>query len=176
MYKSFKIVKVDSNYCDYLRIFDNKVPYNAGAKDLRPFVGVLFTIDKCEYFAPLSSPKLKHKTLKNTLDLIKIQNGDYGVVNFNNMIPVTNKNYEEFDLNKRSKDKKEMFRIDLLRNQLRWLTSNKKNINTKSKLLYNLYKQDKLPKNVKNRCCNFPLLEEKCIEYNKIKFKNTNYL
>ena len=24
MYKSFKIVKVDSKYCDYLRKFDNK--------------------------------------------------------------------------------------------------------------------------------------------------------
>lgn len=32
MYKKFKIVKVDSNYCDYLRTFDNKVPYNAGQK------------------------------------------------------------------------------------------------------------------------------------------------
>lgn len=35
-------------------------------------------IDKCEYFAPLSSPKSKYKTLKNTLDLIKIQDGNYG--------------------------------------------------------------------------------------------------
>lgn len=38
---------------------------------------------------------------------------------------------------------------------------------TKSKLLYNLYKNKKLPKNVENRCCNFPLLEKKCKEYNK---------
>ncbi|MBQ9853647.1 MAG: type III toxin-antitoxin system ToxN/AbiQ family toxin [Bacilli bacterium] len=114
----------------------------------------------------MSSPKPKHKKLKNTLDLIKIHNGEYGVINFNNMIPVTNKNYVEFDLNKKSKDKDEMFRIELLRNQLRWLTTNKKVINTKSKLLYDLYKNDKLPKNVKSRCCNFPLLEEKCREYN----------
>ncbi|MBO5095884.1 MAG: type III toxin-antitoxin system ToxN/AbiQ family toxin, partial [Bacilli bacterium] len=40
-------------------------------------------------------------------------------------------------------------------------------INSKSKLLYDLYKTDKLPKNVRERCCNFPLLEEKCNEYNK---------
>lgn len=33
MYKSFKIVKVDSKYCDYLRQYDNKVSYNAGTKD-----------------------------------------------------------------------------------------------------------------------------------------------
>lgn len=124
-------------------------------------------IDKCEYFAPLSSPKPKHSKLKNTLDLIKIENGTYGVVNFNNMIPVMDKNYVIFDLNKKTEDKRENFRLELLRNQLRWLTANKKDVNTKSKLLYNLYKSNKLPKNVKDRCCNFPLLEEKCREYNK---------
>lgn len=32
MYKSFKIVKVDSKYCDYLRQYDNKVSYNAVLK------------------------------------------------------------------------------------------------------------------------------------------------
>lgn len=167
MYKSFKIAKVDSKYCDYLRQYDNKVSYNAGTKDLRPFIGVLFMIDKCEYFDPLSSPKPKHSKLKNTLDLIKIENGTYGVVNFNNMIPVMDKNYVIFDLNKKTENRAENFRLELLRNQLRWLTANKKDVNTKSKLLYNLYKSNKLPKNVKDRCCNFPLLEEKCREYNK---------
>lgn len=167
MYKKLRIVKVDSNYCDYLRNFDDKVPFNAGSKDLRPFIGILFTVNECEYFAPLSSPKPKHQNLKNTLDLFKINNGIYGVVNFNNMIPVTSNNYTEFDLNKHISDKNEKFRIALITNQLRWLTLNKKEINSKSKLLYNLYKQNKLPENVKNRCCNYPLLEEKCREYNK---------
>lgn len=169
MYKKLRIVKVDSLYCDYLRKYDNRVSYNAGTKDLRPFIGVLFMIDKCEYFAPLSSPKPKHKLLKNTLDLIKINNGKLGVVNFNNMIPVTNNNYVPFDLNKKPKEKSEKFRMELLKDQLRWLTANKKEINNKSKLLYNLYKNNKLPKNVRDRCCNFPLLEEKCKEYNKQK-------
>ena len=170
MYKKFKIVKIDFEYCNYLRKYDDKVPYNAGTKKLRPFIGVLFMVENCEYFAPLSSPKNKHKNLKNTIDLIKIANGDFGVINFNNMVPVTNNNYIEFDLDKTSNNKAEMFRIELLRNQLRWLTTNKKDVNKKSKLLYSLYKANKLPKSVKDRCCNFPLLEEKCKEYNaKIK-------
>lgn len=167
MNKKFKIVKVDYEYCDYLRQFDNKISYNAGFKELRPYIGVLFIIDNIEYFAPLSSPKPKHKKLKNTLDLIKIDNGEYGVINFNNMIPVNLNNYTEFDLNKKTDDKKEMLRINLLNNQLRWMTANKKEILTKSKLLYNLYKDNKLPQNVKNRCCNFILLEEKCKYYNR---------
>jgi len=165
MYRKFKIVKVDYKYCNYLRNFDSKVCYNAGSKTLRPFVGVLFSVGEYEYFAPLSSPKEKHKKLKNTLDLIKIKEGNYGVININNMIPVNDKCYEEFDLNKKSNNQKENFRIILMNNQLRWLNSHKNEIYTKSKLLYSLYKQDKLPKNLKDRCCNYPLLEEKCEKY-----------
>lgn len=167
MYKKIKIVKVNSDYCDYLRKYDDKVPYNIGSKELRPFIGILFMVGKCEYFAPLSSPKPKHKLLKNTLDLIKINNGIYGVINFNNMIPVTNNNYEEFDLNAKPKSNSEKFRVELMTNQLRWLTTHKKEIYSKSKLLYNLYKYNKLPINVKKRCCNYLLLEEKCRKYNK---------
>ena len=54
----------------------------------------------CEYFAPLSSPKPKHKNMKNTLDFFKIKNGELGAVNFNNMIPVNKNNYSLVDLNK----------------------------------------------------------------------------
>ena len=88
MIRNFKIVKVDSKYCDYLRQFDNRVAYNAGSKEMRPFIGILFGVDGCEYFAPLSSPKVKHVHMKNNLDVVKIDKGNYGVVNFNNMIPV----------------------------------------------------------------------------------------
>ena len=56
MIKNLLIVRVDSNYCDYLRKFDTKVAYNMNEKELRPFVGILFRIEDCEYFAPLSSP------------------------------------------------------------------------------------------------------------------------
>ncbi len=81
MNSNFKIIKIDSDYCDYLRKFDKRVCFNAGVKDLRPFIGVLFIVKGHEYYAPLSSPKPKHKHLKNTLDLVKIDNGRLGVVN-----------------------------------------------------------------------------------------------
>ena len=54
------LVKLDSKYCDFLRNYDNKVPYNYNEKELRPFIGVLFRIGNLMYFAPLSSPKTKH--------------------------------------------------------------------------------------------------------------------
>ena len=83
------------------------------------------------------------------------------------MIPVLKNNYIEFELNKTDVDKNELFRLNLLKKQLKWLNSNKKEVFNKSKLLYELYIGNKLPNNVKKRCCNFILLEEKCIEYRK---------
>lgn len=50
------LVRLDSQYCNYLRQFDKKVPYNYDKKELRPFIGVLFEVNECKYFAPLSSP------------------------------------------------------------------------------------------------------------------------
>lgn len=44
---NLKIVRVDSDYCDYLRKYDSKVMYNKNEKELRPFIGLLFKIDTC---------------------------------------------------------------------------------------------------------------------------------
>lgn len=97
---NLKIVRVNTDYCDYLRKFDNKVSYNKFEKELKPFIGILFQIDTCEYFALLSSPKPKHKNMKNTIDFFKIKDVELGAVNFNNMIPVNENNYSLVDLNK----------------------------------------------------------------------------
>lgn len=167
MLRKIQIVKIDSDYCDFLRKYDSKVPYNAGVKELRPFIGILFKIENYEYFAPLSSPKAKHSRLLNTIDIIKIANGELGVINFNNMIPVYKDNYQLIDLNKKTSNKSELMRIILLRNQLRWLNTNRVDIYSKSSLLYEKYINGLLPENVTNRCCNFKLLEEKCEEYNQ---------
>ena len=166
MIRNFKIVKVDYKYCNYLRQFDNRVSYNAGSKELRPFIGILFIVEEYEYFAPLSSPKIKHIHMKNNLDIVKIDGGRYGVVNFNNMIPVTSNNYELFDLKAVPKDTYELKWQNLLKSQLLWLNKNIKNVKGKAINLYEKYKNGKLDERIKSRCCNFILLEEKCKEYN----------
>lgn len=164
---NLKIVRVNSEYCDYLRNFDNKVSYNKYEKELRPFIGILFKINSCEYFAPLSSPKEKHKKMKNTVDFFKIKNGELGAVNFNNMIPVKEKNYSLVDLNKETLTISELKYQRLLREQLAWLNANYIQVKNKSLKLYQLYIMGNLSKNIKARCCNFKLLEEKCLEYNE---------
>lgn len=167
MILNLKIVRVNSEYCDYLRKFDSKVAYNKLEKELRPFIGVLFKIDKCEYFAPLSSPKPKHLKMKNTIDFFKIKGGELGAVNFNNMIPVKKENYSLVDLEKETLTISEMKYQKLLKEQLDWLNANYNQVKDKSYKLYKLYTKQKLPDNIKSRCCNFVLLEEKCYEYNK---------
>ncbi len=105
---TLKLVIIDSNYCDYLRGFDSKVAYNYAKKDTRPFIGVLFNVGNMEYFAPLYSPKVKHLTMKDNVDFLKIDNGNLEVINFNNMIPVTPNNYIIPNLKKKSFNMQEL--------------------------------------------------------------------
>ena len=172
MIQKLKIVKVETDYCDYLRKYDKKVAYNMADKELRPFIGVLFKINKLEYFAPLSSPKPKHLKMKNTIDFFKIENGKLGAINFNNMIPIKKNYYKVIDVNEKKKTQKEEKYRELLKDQLNWLNKNHVQVKDKSLKLYNLYKNNKLSSNIKDRCCNFVLLEEKSNEYNKIKTKS----
>lgn len=165
---NLRLVKVDSVYCDYLRKFDSRVSYNKYEKELRPFIGLLFTIKDIEYFALLSSPKPKHLKIRNTIDFFKIKKGELGAINFNNMIPVTEKNYKLIDLDKVTITQEEKKYQKLLKEQLAWLNENYVQVKNKSFKLYDLYNKNRLSENIKNRCCNFKLLEEKCIEYNKM--------
>ena len=162
---NFRIVKLDYKYCDYLRDFDYRIAHNRGSKELRPYIGILFIINDLEYFAPLSSPKEKYKTMHNSIDLIKIKNGEYGVINLNNMLPVHPNNYEVIDLNSPKNDS-EIKRYNLIKKQLRWLNSNRNIIYDNAINLYKLYINNKLPRRIKNRCCNFLLLEQKSVLYN----------
>ena len=167
MKKLLSLVRLDTKYCDYLRKFDNKVPYNYDRKELRPFVGVLFKVNNCMYFAPLSSPKSKHLKLRSNLDFLKLDNGRLGAINFNNMLPVTENNIIRLDLNKDSLTISEEKYTKLLRKQLYWLSRNSEKLYNRSKKLYDKYMAGTLDNSIAKRCCNFKLLEEKCEKFNK---------
>ena len=162
--KTLKLVTIDAKYCDYLRKFDNKVIYNNFSKKTRPFVGVLFDVNDLKYFAPLASPKPKHLTMKNSLDFLKLDRGKLGAVNFNNMIPVVSNQYNLLNL---SKDNRliDLKYKTMLQKQLYWLNANIYQVQYTSLNLYFRYCNDDLPENIKARCCNFKLLEEKAKLY-----------
>ena len=160
--EDFLLVRLDTDYCNYLRKYDYRVPYNFDGKEKRPFVGVLFEVHNFKYFAPLSSPKEKHKNMKSSID------GKLGAINFNNMLPVTDKNIIIIDLNNQHGNNEKHY-IKLLRQQLYWLNRHNSKVYSRSQKLYNKYVNNKLNINIRKRCCDFKLLEEKCKIYNKIK-------
>ena len=172
MSKRLKFYNIDLEYIENLQKIDNKIPDTSkqNKKANRKFIGILLTINGINYVAPLSSRKKKHLSMEDGIDFLKIDNGTLGIINFNNMFPVHNHLMTEIDISKENNPK---YKI-LLTKQLTWCNEikNKKKILKNSKLLYNLIKIDLISEKVKNRCCNFKLLEEKAIEYMKDKQYN----
>lgn len=132
-------------------------------KDKRPFIGIVLKINEINYFAPLSSPKKKHENMKNSIDFIKINNGRDGVINLNNMIPIPKEQYSEINVKEEiRKDKK--YGI-ILKYQIKWCNENKMQIINNAKKLYNLIINEKASLSLKNRSCDFKVLETKLSQY-----------
>ena len=91
-----KFYHIKEDFITYLRQFDTKVAENKN--QTRPYVGVVLEINSVKYYAPFSSPKPKHIKMKNGKDFRKINNGLYGAINFNNMIPVLDSALIEIDI------------------------------------------------------------------------------
>ena len=124
-----KFYTVDDKYNDYLRRFDLNVMSNYNSIPERPYVGLLFKINSYNYYAPMTSPKPKHLTMRNMLDFEKIDDGLYGAINLNNMIPVKQKVLSYIDINSIT----DIQYKNLLDNQFRWISKNNKRIIDKAK-------------------------------------------
>lgn len=161
--KKLKFYTVTEEYMIYLKKYDEKIMDNRGIKNKRPYIGVLFEIDRKKYLAPLSSPKPKHLTMKNSLDFVKINQGKFGVINLNNMFPVIEEVIIEKNINLEEDNKYK----ELLVNQLDWCNKmeNRDNIYRKAEKLYKEILNKKEQSRFWNRCCDFSLLEEKAIEF-----------
>ena len=161
--KKLKFYIVTEEYMSYLKEYDEKVMDNREVKNKRPYIGVLFEIDRKKYLAPLSSPKPKHLTMKNSLDFVKINQGKFGVINLNNMFPVIEEVIIEKNINLEEDNKYK----ELLVNQLDWCNKmeNRDNIYRKTEKLYKEILNKKEQSRFWNRCCDFSLLEEKAIEF-----------
>lgn len=133
-------------------------------KEYRPFVGIVVICDSKKYCIPLSSPKAKHKNMKNDLDFSKIfdKKGKLiGVLNFNSMIPVDNSVVKRVNLIVSPRDNaEEKYYKELLNDQLDWCNDNADIIAKKADKLYTIITQtpEKLI-NLTRRCCDFKKLE-----------------
>ena len=155
--------EVEDKYVEYLPKFDNKVMYAKinERKFKRKYIGVLFEINHIKYIAPLSSFKEKHRKMKDNIDFIKI--GDKSVINLNNMFPVNTENIFKINI----ENEKDLNYKQLLRNEYVLCIPKFNKIIKNAKSLYIQVTQYNMP--IKDRCCNFKLLEEKCANYKKDK-------
>ena len=156
-----KLYKIDINYIKYLYSFDKRVQYNPNREDSytakRPYLGIVLNVENFKYFVPLEHPRLNHRNMKNNTYILKIHNGKYGILGFNNMIPVEEKYLINFDIN----NEKDTYR-QILVSQHRFCNKHIREIEEKAKSTYQKSQKNRFFKKV---CCNFKLLEEKCIEY-----------
>ena len=163
---NLRFYRADVAYCDFLRQSDPCVPYIQDEKHARPFVGVLLTVNGLDYFAPLSSPKPKHKSMKNQVDFMKINNGKWGAINFNNMIPIHTSCLKVVDMKvSQSDDIAETAYKNLLANQLSWCNSNKAGILARAAKLYNIIINKQAWPELAKRCCDFLKDEEQYRAY-----------
>lgn len=155
-----KFYYIKDDYILFLKSFDSKVAENK--HQTRPYVGVVLEIESIKYYAPFSSPKNKHKKMKNSIDFRKINKGIYGAINFNNMIPVITDALIEIDIASIQDVKYRR----LLQNQYNSIKADEIGIlktacNLRNILLLEDAVLSEHEKKVKLRCCNIKLLEEK---------------
>lgn len=163
-------ITLTSNYLKYLGIYENKVSLKAN----RPFIGIVFKVNNKEYFAPLSSPKEKHKRMKTNIDFFKIDKGNLGIINFNNMIPVINndicRNKLDLEMLSKSLNTDDIKYFRLLKNQLEYCEKNKNIILAKAEKIYNIFtknleKLSESQKKMYRRVNNFKVLEHASKEF-----------
>lgn len=161
-----KFYHITDEYINFLRSYDVKVSQNK--QESRPYVGVVVQIEDIKYYAPFTSPKAKHIKMKNGKDFRKIQGGQYGAINFNNMIPVPDEALLLIDINNEADEKYKR----LLQNQYQAIKADSAAITkTASKLrklvLTEEEKLTEFDKRIKARCCDLKTLESVYNEFEK---------
>lgn len=163
---------INENYIKYLSQYDSHIAYNK--EQSRPYIGVIIKMDENQYFAPLFSPKSKHKTYKDNLSFFKIINfktkNELGIIRFTDMIPVPEKAVTLLDI----KNKSYGYRR-LLSEQYSIInkSDNREKIFYKAKKIYeiviNTDNNGKTATFYRSLSCNFKLLEQKQKEYDNNK-------
>lgn len=137
-------------------------------KDTKPFLGIIIVMDKKEYCIPLTSPKEKFN-IKTKEDFVKIldpklknENGaakTIGILNINNMIPISQVYVRKINLYKTSEFDKR--RCALLIKQLDWCRDNISTIQNKANKVYKTVTQTpEKNRRLTARCLDFLKLEK----------------
>ena len=157
----------------YAKIDDNVMSVSPQTgKQYRPFLGIIITQNNRKYCIPITSPKPKHYKMNSKKDIIKIfdtykrdNNNQYvliGILNLNNMIPISEEYIRKIDLRDNKNDNRDQRRYKgLLRKQINWCRDNEDLIIRKANVMYELITNtpDKYI-NLSRRTVNYKKLEE----------------
>ena len=164
--KRLSLYTINMKYIRNLhKIDDNVLSVSPQAgKASRPFIVIIVICDDKEYCVPLSSPKEKHKKMKNDVDFTKIFDAKgklIGVLDFNNMIPVNKDLVEKIDITiQKSDDAATKHYKNLIKDQLTFCQQNQDAIIKKANKLYKLVYKKNVSGNLKRRCLDYKKLEE----------------
>lgn len=170
MQTDFKLYKLNMKYIRNLHNVDDKVLSVSPQmrKNNRVFIGIVIVCGSHKYCIPLSSPKEKHKHMKNSMDFSKIEVNVklLGVLNFNLMIPIEEEQLQYVDTTIFKRDRESIrYYKKLCAQELEWCQANSEVICNKANVLYKKYISNELFAG-RNRCLNFPKLESICKKYN----------
>lgn len=158
---NIKFYEIDNSYIDYLAQFAPHLFHNSqqNQQNNRKYIGILFSINNFDYFAPLSSFKSKHEHMQESMDFIKV--GNYAVINLNNMFPAKAVycNYIYF-----SNEQDYKYR-QLLEAEYRIIVKKQEKIIKSANNLYNYKIKYGTSTALARRCNDFRLLEEKAKLY-----------
>ncbi len=157
--QTLRIYKVEDKYIRYLHAKDEKVQYNKGAK--RPYVGVVLAFAGFQYFVPMESPKPNHANIKPGKHILKLDGGRYGLLGFNNMIPVPQAALIHYDINTEPDVKYKA----LLQRQIAICNRMKADILNHAQMTYFDVVSGKNKFLIENSC-DFKALEKACKAYN----------
>lgn len=157
--KALRIYKIKESYVRFLHGSDNRVQFNKGQR--RPYVGVVLTVGSYHYFVPMESPKPSHAHLKPSVHIMPIEHGQYGILGFNNMIPVHSSALISFDIS----DEPDPAYADLLRRQAAFINAHKSDVYSRAAKTYFRATTKNSSNFFRTVCCDFRKLERACDNY-----------
>lgn len=156
--------RITDEYIQFLKQIDGKILNNFNENQRRPYCGVIITIGVHQYFAPLSSykPKKHDKIRNNTIFKVygKDETEKLAVIHLNNMFPILQSEIEWMDFSLEGEKYK-----TLLEKEYSYIISNQEDIKNKALKLYHDVKKGN--SFLKKLSCDFILLEENYIKFNK---------
>lgn len=165
MERKIYLYTISNSYINYLQQFDTKISLHNSTQG-SVYVGAVLEISNdVSYFVPLTSyskekeERMKHrKQLVLSLHELGDSDNKLGYMLFNNMIPVPKTELQLIDLSDQSIPKNRMMKL-----QQTYMRSILSGIENKSSVVYR--KQINGDPYYVRWCCNFSLLERKCVEF-----------